>query len=60
MKQSPKAPFQEEFTVDRELMGLAIGYKGKNIAHARDISGITSIEIEEASNLFRVYGEVGM
>lgn len=50
-----KAPYQEEFKVHRELMGLAIGAHGSNISQARQIAGVTSIEIDEET--FRVSGE---
>lgn len=56
-KHVTKAPFEEEFEVAQELMGLAIGNRGSNIAHARSLDGVVSIEIDESNNLFRVCGQ---
>lgn len=40
----------EEFTVASELMGLAIGSHGSNIANARAIDGVEDIVIDESHN----------
>lgn len=47
----------EEFSVDKELMGLAIGSHGVNIQEARKIKGVVSIDIEEAYSRFKIVGE---
>ncbi|ESN93894.1 hypothetical protein HELRODRAFT_88144 [Helobdella robusta] len=50
-----RAPCQEEFTVHKELMGLAIGSHGCNIIQARKVEGIISVEIDNCT--FRICGE---
>jgi fragile X mental retardation protein len=51
-----------EFSVTRDLMGLAIGTEGQNIKAAREVDGVTSIVIDESRQtethcFFKVYAD---
>ncbi|CAI6362235.1 unnamed protein product [Macrosiphum euphorbiae] len=50
------SPYSGEFNVLDELMGLAIGTRGTNIERARRIDGITSIELDKHTRIFKIYG----
>ncbi|CAF3567896.1 unnamed protein product [Adineta steineri] len=47
IKVNQTSKFFEKFTVKTELMGLAIGSHGSNILKAREVPGITAIEVED-------------
>ncbi|CAF3639686.1 unnamed protein product [Rotaria sordida] len=49
--------FFEKFTVKTELMGLAIGSHGSNIIKAREVPGITAIEVEDDTCTIKVFGD---
>jgi fragile X mental retardation protein len=57
MKFTQTSKYFEKFTVKSDLMGLAIGTHGSNIAKAREINGVTSIEVEDETCTFKVAGE---
>ncbi|CAG2102783.1 unnamed protein product [Medioppia subpectinata] len=46
-----------EVVVAEHLMGLAIGAHGVNIQNARKLEGISAIDIEENSCIFRIKGQ---
>jgi hypothetical protein len=52
------AKFFEKFTVKMELMGLAIGTHGSNILKAREVPGISAVEVEDDTCTIKVFGEV--
>jgi len=51
------ARFTEEFSINKDLMGLAIGSHGVNIQEARKIKGINTIEIDEQNFKFIISGD---
>lgn len=50
--------YTDEFNVCKHLIGLAIGAHGTNIKQARKIEGITNIELDKNTGVFKIYGEV--
>ena len=52
------AKFVEKFTIKSELMGLAIGTHGSNLHKAREISGVTNIEVEDETCTIKIFGDV--
>jgi fragile X mental retardation protein len=57
IKVNQTSKFFEKFTVKNELMGLAIGSHGSNIIKARDVPGITAIEVEDDTCTIKVFGD---
>ncbi|CAF3041917.1 unnamed protein product [Rotaria sp. Silwood2] len=57
IKVNQTAKYFEKFTVKNELMGLAIGAHGTNILKAREVAGITAIEVEDDSCTIKVFGD---
>lgn len=51
------AKYVEKFTIKTELMGLAIGSHGANILKAKQVPGITAIEIEDDTSTIKVFGD---
>lgn len=58
MKVNQTAKFFEKFSVKTDLMGLAIGSHGSNILKAREVPGITAIEVEDENCTIKVFGDV--
>jgi len=52
-----QARFYDEFSIQPEFMGLAIGTRGQNIQKARALVGITNLELNEENCLFKIIGE---
>ena len=48
----------EEFAVDKELVGLAIGSKGINIKKALKLEGVDSISVKKDTSTFRIIAKV--
>uniref|UniRef100_A0A1I8HXB3 Reverse transcriptase n=1 Tax=Macrostomum lignano TaxID=282301 RepID=A0A1I8HXB3_9PLAT len=47
----------EEFSVPASLMGLAIGAHGSNIGQARQVHGVSGVELDKDQGVFRIYGD---
>lgn len=60
MKTTQSSKFMEKFAVKPELMGLAIGTHGTNICKAREIPGVTAIEVEDQTCTIKVFGDVSL
>ncbi len=58
MKVNQTSKFFEKFNIKSELMGLAIGTHGSNIIKAREVPGITAIEVEDDTCTIKVFGDV--
>ena len=58
MKVNQTAKFFEKFSVKTDLMGLAIGSHGSNILKAREVQGITAIEVDDETCTIKVFGDV--
>lgn len=50
----------EKFNVKQDLMGLAIGSHGSNILKAREVPGITAVEVEDETCTIKVFGDVSI
>jgi len=57
MKVTQTSKYLEKFTIQSDLMGLAIGTLGSNIVKARGVPGITLIEVENEICTFKVSGD---
>jgi fragile X mental retardation protein len=58
MKCNQTSKYLEKFNVKSDLMGLAIGAHGSNIIKAREVPGVTSIEVEDDTCTIKVFGDV--
>lgn len=58
MKVNQSGKIMDKFTVKVDLMGLSIGSHGSNILKARDVPGITGIEVDDETCTIKVCGEV--
>lgn len=54
----PRHDYKEVVRVRKDLMGLAIGFGGKNIQRARNVPGVIDIILPKESCTFSIYGKV--
>ena len=53
-------PYMDEFTIDENLLGLAIGARGSNLSAAKAIRGVLNVDLNDSTNTFYIGGEVSL